>query len=115
MPKKEIPAKRERVVDMSNGMKMVMICYNEAVDAEVMEVLRACALKNYTKVMGVFGSGEASGIHLGNDIWPGKNNILYVACEDKDGARLLACVKELRKQIGKEGVKAFVLPLEDLS
>jgi hypothetical protein len=96
-------------------MKMVMVCYNEAVDAEVMEVLRACALKNYTKVMGVFGSGEASGIHLGNDIWPGKNNILYVACEDKDGARLLACVKELRKQIGKEGVKAFVLPLEDLS
>ncbi len=100
---------------MCNGMKMVMVCYNEAVDAEVMEVLRACALKNYTKVMGVFGSGEASGIHLGNDIWPGKNNILYVACEDKDGARLLACVKELRKQIGKEGVKAFVLPLEDLS
>ncbi len=100
---------------MCNGMKMVMVCYNEAVDAEVMEALRACALKNYTKVMGVFGSGEASGIHLGNDIWPGKNNILYVACEDKDGARLLACVKELRKQIGKEGVKAFVLPIEDFS
>ncbi|QAT18002.1 hypothetical protein BU251_03440 [Candidatus Velamenicoccus archaeovorus] len=96
-------------------MKMVMICYNEAIDAEVMEALRVCSLKNYTKVIGVFGSGETSGIHLGNDIWPGKNNVLYVACEDKDGARLLACVKELRKQIGKEGVKAFVLPLEDLS
>lgn len=100
---------------MSNGMRMVMICYNEAIDAEVMEALRVCSLKNYTKVIGVFGSGEASGIHLGNDIWPGKNNILYVVCEDKESAHLLACVKELRKQIGKEGVKAFVLPLEDLS
>ena len=100
---------------MSNGMKMVMISYNEAIDVEVMEALRSCSMNNYTKIMGVFGSGETSGVHLGNDIWPGKNNILYVACEDKECVRLFACVKELRKQIGKEGVKAFVFPLEDLS
>ena len=96
-------------------MKMVMISYNEAIDVEVMEALRSCSMNNYTKIMGVFGSGETSGIHLGNDIWPGKNNILYVACEDNECARFVVCVKELRKQIGKEGVKAFVFPLEDMS
>ncbi len=93
--------------------KMVMVVYNEAIDAEVTELLGSCALKNYTKVMGVFGKGEASGTHLGNDIWPGRNNILYVACEAAQAKQLLSRVKELRKHLGKEGVKAFSWDLDD--
>lgn len=96
-------------------MKMVMICYNEAIDAEVMEVLGDGNLKNYTKVSGAFGSGAASGIHLGNDIWPGRNNILFVACQEKEAKELLSAVRELRKKLGREGVKAFALPLEELT
>ena len=96
-------------------MKMVMIAYNEAIDAEVTEVLTNCGLKNYTKLTGVFGSGVTSGIHEGNDIWPGRNNLLYVACEEKAAQQMLSCVKELRKKLGKEGIKAFILPVEDLT
>jgi len=95
--------------------KMVMVAYNEAVDMEVMEALENCCLKNYTKVMGVFGRGETSGTHLGNDVWPGRNNLLYVACEDKAAKQLVSIVKELRKKLGKEGIKAFILPLEEIT
>jgi len=96
-------------------MKMVMITYNEAMDMEVMEVLGNCALKNYTKIMGVFGKGASSGTHMGNDIWPGKNNILYAACRDEDAKQLLSCVKNLRDKLGHEGIKAFAWNLEDLT
>jgi hypothetical protein len=96
-------------------MKMVMITYNEAIDTEVMEVLSGCALKNYTKILGAFGKGSASGTHLGNDIWPGKNNILYVSGEEKQTQQLISCIKELRKKLGKEGIKAFVLPVEEVT
>lgn len=92
---------------------MAMIVYNEALDDEVMEALNKCASNNYTKVTGVFGKGNASGTHLGNDIWPGRNNILYIACEEKEAKELLSAVNSLRKNLGKEGVKAFVLPLEE--
>lgn len=95
--------------------KMVMIVYNEAVDTEVMSVLENCAAKNYTKILAVFGSGAASGTHLGNDIWPGRNNILYVACEEKAADKIIASVNELRKKLGREGVKAFVWNLEALT
>jgi len=95
--------------------KMVMIVYNEAVDTEVMEVLENCALKNYTKVAGVYGRGVTSGTHLGNDIWPGRNNILYVACEEKPSQQILSCVRELRKKLGHEGIKAFLLPVEEVT
>ncbi len=100
---------------MSNINKMVMISYNEAIDADVMEVLQHCALNNYTKINGVFGKGKASGTHLGDDIWPGRNNILYVACDEKESKKLISCIKELRKTLGKEGIKAFILPIEDLT
>ena len=96
-------------------IKMVMVTYNEAIDAEVMEVLANCGLQNYTKVMGTFGRGSTSGTHLGNDIWPGRNNILYIACEEKQTKEILSCIKELRKKLGKEGIKAFVLPLEEIT
>ncbi len=96
-------------------MKMVMIAYNEAIEMEVMETLERCALKNYTKVAGAFGKGTSSGTHHGNDIWPGKNNVLYVACDEKDARALLTCIAALRKTVSREGLKAFLWPLEDLT
>ncbi|MCX6340477.1 MAG: hypothetical protein NTX71_11270 [Candidatus Aureabacteria bacterium] len=96
-------------------MKMVMICYNEAIDDEVMELLDACALANYTKVMGVFGKGTGSGTHLGNDIWPGRNNVLYVACDDAAAERLLQGVRGLRSEYREEGIKAFCWNLEEMT
>jgi hypothetical protein len=93
-------------------MKMVMIVYNEVMDMEVMEVLENCALKNYTKIAGVFGKGDTSGTHLGNDIWPGKNNILYAACSEGDAKQLFICVGNLRNKLGHEGIKAFSWDLE---
>jgi nitrogen regulatory protein PII len=95
--------------------KMVMIVYNEAIDAEVMEVLGHCGAKNYTKLTGVYGRGEASGTHLGNDIWPGRNNILYIACDEARAKKMLSCVREIRKKLGSEGVKAFILPIDEMT
>jgi len=96
-------------------MKMVLVSYNEAIESEVMEVLTECGLKNYTKITGVFGRGESSGTHLGSDIWPGRNNIFYIACEEQEAKKLVSCVKELRKSLSKEGIKAFVWNLEDIT
>ncbi|MGE5197851.1 MAG: PG0541 family transporter-associated protein [Deltaproteobacteria bacterium] len=94
-------------------MKMAMISYNEAIDEEVSDLLKACNLKNYTKVTAAYGKGETSGTHLGNDIWPGRNNILYVACEDTKARQLLSGIRELRKKLGSEGIKAFTWGLEE--
>jgi hypothetical protein len=100
---------------MSNGVKMVMITYNEAIDGEVMNVLKSCMLSNYTKLSKVYGKGSTSGTHLGNDIWPGLNNILYVACGEEKAGQLISRIKEVRAILGKEGVKAFVMQIEEMT
>jgi hypothetical protein len=96
-------------------MKMIMLSYNEAVDMEVMEALENCGLKNYTKISGTFGRGTSSGPHLGTDIWPGLNNVLYAASPDDVARKVLAAIRELRKSLGKEGVKAFAWQLEEIT
>ena len=95
--------------------KMVMIVYNEALDIEAVELLEKASLENYTKIMSAYGRGETSGAHLGNDIWPGRNNILYIACSEKESARIVLGVKGLRAKFGREGIKALVFPIEDLT
>lgn len=96
-------------------MKMVMITYNEAIDDEVMEALAYEGLKNFTKLIKIYGKGSTSGTHLGNDIWPGLNNVLYVACQDAEAKKLVSHIKNLRQRLGKEGVKAFLMPIEEVT
>lgn len=96
-------------------MKMVMIVFNEAIEPEIMEILERCGTRNFTKITEAYGRGNTSQSHEGNDVWPGRNTIFYVACQEQDARKVLASVKELRTTLGKEGVKAFLLPLDELT
>lgn len=96
-------------------MKMVMITYNEAIDVEIMEILNGCGIINYTKMNRVHGKGTTSGTHLGSQIWPGLNCATFVACDDTQAEQIVSGVTNLRKALGKEGVKAFVMPLEKIT
>jgi len=94
---------------------MVVICYNIAIHEEVMEVLKNLEIRSYTRFERTQGAGNLAGPHLGTNVWPAMNSVLAVAAEDDKKDRLIEGVKELRKKIGKEGIKAFVLPLEEIT
>lgn len=96
-------------------MKMVMVVYNEAIDVELLQAMAACGLQNFSRVTQVSGRGNASGTHEGNDIWPGMNNILYVACPDDKAQALMQAVRALRNQLGAEGVKAFMWTIDEMT
>lgn len=92
-----------------------MISYNQAIDGEVMGVLSRCGMENYTKWTMVQGKGKTGGTHLGTEVWPSLNNVLFCAVEENKVKSCLECVKDLRGKLGKEGIKAFVLNLEDVT
>jgi nitrogen regulatory protein PII len=96
-------------------MKMVMISYNSAINSEVMGVLDKCGVENFTKWTQVHGRGRMSGPHFGDEIWPGENSVIFTAIENEKLEHLLKCVKDLRAKLGKEGVKAFVWSLEEVT
>jgi len=96
-------------------MKLVLIAYNEALDEELAEVLHANGVESFTKWAKAYGKGQASGPHLGTHVWPKANNVLAAVTDDETARKVLDGVRELRKRLSKEGVKAFLLPCEDMT
>ena len=96
-------------------MKLVLIAHNAAIEGEVTEALEAAGVDAYTKLPNALGKGHTSEPHLGNDVWPGFNTVTLVAVADEKVGPVLEQVRALRDVLGAEGVKAFVLPIEDLT
>ena len=96
-------------------MKLVIICYNVAIHEEALGILKEVGIQSYTKFEKVQGVGKLSGPHLGTHIWPAVNSVMIIALEDEKKDKLIERIKELRRKLGKEGVKAFVLPLEEIT
>jgi len=98
-----------------NDMKMVWIAYNQAIGEEVDECLKKCNIKSYTKIPLVHGVGQHSGPHLGTHIWPGVNSLLMIVCTEEIKERLLEEVRRLKRTFEREGIKAFVVPVEEIT
>ena len=96
-------------------MKLVLIAYNEAVDDEVMEQLKTTGIEGYTKWTEILGKGQASGPHLLSHVWPKGNHALVTVVTDDVAGELMKGIRGLRESAGKEGVKAFVLNVEDMT
>jgi hypothetical protein len=96
-------------------MRGVFLVYNQAMDEEILEILEELSIFGLTKWVQVQGRGKTSGSHFDTDIWPGANFMLFIALEESVARELLDRVRELRRSRGEEGVKAFLMPLEDIT
>ena len=52
---------------------------------------------------------------MGTKRWPKLNNVLMLALDDALAMKVMNGVRELRRQLGPEGVKAFLLPCEEVT
>jgi len=96
-------------------MKLVLIAYNEAVDDEVMGVLAGLGADTFTKWTKVLGHGKSSGPHLSSHVWPKANNVLAACVDDETAPPLFEALRALRAEVSRQGLKAFLLPVEDVT
>lgn len=95
-------------------MKMVLIAYCEAADFEIVRAIKETGIKGYTKFEETLGEGTETQPRLGTQCWPGKNNVLAIATEDTEVESVLRKVKFLKEEYPRAGIRAFVLPLEQM-
>lgn len=95
--------------------KMVFIAFNIAVESQVLEVMESLGLRSYTKWPRLMGVGRTSGPHLDSHIWPGANGAVAVVCPEEKARALMDKIRQLRRSLGREGLKAFLLPVEDVT
>ena len=96
-------------------MKLVLICYNVTLNEAVQDVLRSAGVTSYTLWEQVIGAGKSSGPHLNTPIWPGYNSVMAIVTDEAHASALLRGVRALRERFRSEGIKAFTLPVEEVT
>ena len=94
---------------------MVWIAYNQAVSDEIDLCMKECVIEGYTRFPLVHGVGKTSGPHMGTHIWPAENKMLMIVCEEEKKTLVIELVRDLRAKFKKEGIKAFGVPLEEVT
>jgi hypothetical protein len=70
-------------------MKLIFLIYKVVIENKVVEELGKAGVKAYTKPHSIYGVGTHSVPHLDTLIWPGVNDGLFIAVEEKKERRNL--------------------------
>jgi hypothetical protein len=92
---------------------MVLIAYDRAVDEELMEVIVGLDIEYYTKWKDALGVGRHDP-HLGDDVWPGLNNVVMTVVDEDMKSRLVGRLRELQARFASVGLRAFVVPVLEM-
>lgn len=96
-------------------MKAIMIMHNEAIDADVTEMLDELGVQCYSKFTNVLGKGQLSEPHLNTDVWPGTNYGTFVVIDESKAKEIMQRVRQVRQKLGTEGLKAFMWQIDDMT
>ena len=96
-------------------MKAVLIVHNSAIDDDVNDALVSVGIEQYTKLTNVLGKGQFSEPHLNIEVWPETNYGTLVITEPDVAQRLMDKIRELRKTLASEGIKAFCWQIDDVT
>ena len=96
-------------------MKAVLVVHNVAIDRDVNEALESVGINCYTKFTNTLGKGQLSEPHLNIDVWPGVNTGTLVVTEQNKAEKLMENIRQMRKRLGSEGLKAFMWEIDDIT
>ena len=96
-------------------MKLVLIVYNGAISEEVEGLIEEHGVEGYTKWTKVYGKGKSSGPHLGTHVWPKANNVLALVIDEETARKVIEGVRKLRERLAGKGIKAVVIPCEEVT
>jgi nitrogen regulatory protein PII len=96
-------------------MKAILILHNIAIDENVNDTLNELGVTCFTKFTNVLGRGELSEPHWNNDVWPGTNYGTFIVTEQAKAKEIVEKIRQMRGELGGEGIKAFVWEIEDIT
>jgi nitrogen regulatory protein PII len=95
-------------------MKMVFIVYSQAADYDVITAIKKAGVRGYTKMENASGEGVETEPKLHTHTWPGENCVLFLALEDDELRTIVELIRLLKMEHPRAGVKAFILPMEEI-
>ncbi|MFA6335076.1 MAG: PG0541 family transporter-associated protein [Bacteroidales bacterium] len=94
-------------------MKAVMIIYDQAHSANVLEILDKCSIRGFTKWDNVHGRGSKKGDpHYSSHAWPSTNMVTLAITEEEKIPALIEELKALNDDALKQGLRVFTWEAE---
>lgn len=94
-------------------MKAVFITFNQASYEIIVQIMNRENIRGYTFWENVAGRGSNTGEpHLGTHAWPTMNSAIIAMMDDNKVAPFLNQLHELDMQAEAQGLRAFVLNVE---
>lgn len=95
-------------------MKMVVAIVPEARREELRALIAKHNVHSYSEADNIYGEG-ATGKHFDTRVWPGKSIMVFAVLPRDRKENLLAALREYGKTLyPSEGLRAFVLPVEEI-
>ena len=95
--------------------KLVLIAYSSGLEPDVAGIIKAAGAAGYTRWERASGAGRAGGPHLDTPVWPDFNHVTAVLAEEEVARRIMDGVRALRRSEGARGIKAFCLPVDEVT
>lgn len=93
-------------------MKMLLVIYEAGIDEDLRGVLDEAHVAGYTKLTGATGTGH-KGHRFGTQVWPGTNNLLWIALPESEVAGLLKRLTDLKGSYLKPpALQTFISPVD---
>lgn len=94
-------------------MKLLMVICPEDRRDQITAVVEKHGVHSFTELPQVIGEG-VTGKRLGTQVWPGKSMLIFSVVSDEKKDELVVALKQCEKNLFPgEGMKAFVLPVEE--
>ncbi len=96
-------------------MKMLLVVYDAGIDEDLTGVLTEAGISAYTKLTGATGTGH-KGHRFGTAIWPGTNNLLWVAVPDDQVVGVVRRLRDLKgSYVNPPALQVFVFAVEEVA
>lgn len=94
-------------------MKAIFIAFNQAYYEDILSIMERNDIKGFTHWDNIAGRGSRTGEpHLGSHAWPTMNGAFFTVVEDEKVERFLKILNKLDSQSEQQGLRAFVLNVE---
>ncbi len=94
-------------------MKMLVLIGPEGREEDLRRLIENHEVHAYSEFRGVMGEG-ATGRRMGTPVFPGQSVMVFTVVQDPKLTELRAAVEAFRQTLyPEEGVRAFVLPVEE--
>ena len=95
-------------------MKMLMLIGPEGREADLRRLIENHEVHAYSEFRGVVGEGT-TGPRFGTPVFPGKSVLIFTVVSDPKVRELREALETFRRTLyPEEGVRAFVLPVDDM-